>query len=257
MFCIFPWKCLEYVMVWSSTRASKIDLCFYGLKNVSKITNSVVSMKKSYASTIIFLRNIKSFLLWYLFLVNYVHPCHSSIYSWSDNKWLAIKWIFWFLPCCQLMIVGLKQNRDSCGIVWSLQLRIVQKGRKMLLFILALYRSWSEQHSLLLLAHAHLWCFFKKSLHLSKVISGYCHCPCHDSLSSCTETSCKRVASQVAVVLTVPKQFQQLAGLRAGVGVNLPKLLLSTALQELHKLLHFPCHHYCRRNGNLVCSQLS
>lgn len=138
--------------------------------------------------------------------------------------------------------------------MWSLQLRIVQKGRKMLLFILASYRSWSEQHSLLLLAHTHLWCFLKKSLLLSKVISGYCHC--HDSLSSCTKTSCKRVASQVAVVLTVPKQFQQLAVL-SGVGVNLPKLPLSTALEELHKLLHFPCHHYCRRNGNFVCSQLS
>lgn len=111
MFCIFLWKCLEYVMAWSSTRASTIDLCFYGLKNVSKITNSVVSMKKSYTSAIIFLRNIKSFLLWYLSLVNYMLPCHSSIYSWSDNKWLAIKWILWFLSYCQLMIVGLKQQR--------------------------------------------------------------------------------------------------------------------------------------------------
>lgn len=155
----------SHVMVWSSTSANKIDLCFYGLKDVSKITNSVVSMKKSYTSTTL-LWNIKSFLLWYFSSLNYMHPCQRSIYSWSDNKWLAIKGTLWFLLCCQLMIVGLKQNRDSCGTVWSLQLRIVQKGRKMLLFILASYSSWSEWHSLLLLAHTHLWCFKKKSLHL-------------------------------------------------------------------------------------------
>lgn len=110
------------------------------------------------------------------------------------------------------------------------------EGRKMLLFILTSYSSWLEWHSLLLLAHAHLWCFFYKSLHLSKIISGYCHCPCHDSLSCYTKASCKRVARQVAVVLTVPKQFQQLAVL-GGVGVNLPKLPSCTASQELHK----PC----------------
>lgn len=170
---------------------------------MTKIANSVMSMKKSYTSTVIFLKNIVSFLLWYLSLLTYVHPCQRSIYSWSDNKWLAIEWILWFLPCCQLMIVGVKQNRDSCGIVWSLQLRIVQRGIKMLLIILVLSSSWREQHSLLLLACTHLWCFKKKkekSLHLSKVISEYCHCPCHDSLSCCTRTSCKRVERQVAVV---------------------------------------------------------
>lgn len=127
-----------------STRANKIDLCLYGLKDVSKITNSVVSMKKLYTSTVILLWNIKSHSCCDISLLNYMHPCQRSIYSWSDNKWLAIKWILWFLPCCQLMIVGLKQNRDSCGTVWSLQLRVVQKGRKMLLFILASYSSWSE-----------------------------------------------------------------------------------------------------------------
>lgn len=150
------------MIVWSSTRAHKIHLCFYGLKDVTKIANSVMSMKKSYTSTVIFLKNIVSFLLWYLSLLNYVHPCQRSIYSWSDNKWLAIEWILWFLPCCQLMIVGVKQNRDSCGIVWSLQLRIVQRGIKMLLIILVLSSSWQEQHSLLLLACTHLWCFKKK-----------------------------------------------------------------------------------------------
>lgn len=58
------------------------------------------------------------------------------------------------------------------------------------------------------------------------------------------------------MVLTVPKQFQRLAVL-GGVGVNLQKVPSSTASQELHKLPHFPCHRCCRRNRNLVCSQLS
>lgn len=110
------------MVVWSSVGSHKIHLYLCGLraKRVTIIAISVALMKKCSASTIIVPRNIKTFLLCYLCLLNYAHPCWRSIYIWSD-KWLAIKWPLWFLPCGQMVMAGMRQSRDFGDAVWSLQ----------------------------------------------------------------------------------------------------------------------------------------